>query len=125
MSASESEATPLLHRGSDEHHRAAFTADRRIKEIGVRKVFGARDIDVVRLLLRQFSIPVLTANLIAWPVAWYYLNAWLANYAYRIFLNPLYFLLAGAIALAIAWATVSLHAVRVARSNPIHALRNE
>jgi putative ABC transport system permease protein len=104
---------------------AAFTADRRIKEIGVRKVFGARDIDVVRLLLRQFSIPVLTANLIAWPVAWYYLNAWLANYAYRIFLNPLYFLLAGAIALAIAWATVSLHAVRVARSNPIHALRNE
>jgi len=104
---------------------AAFTADRRVKEIGVRKVFGARNVDVVRLLLRQFSIPVLIANLIAWPIAWYYLNEWLANYAYRIFLNPLYFLLAGAIALAIAWATVSVHAVRVARSNPIHALRNE
>ncbi|MGH6878266.1 MAG: ABC transporter permease, partial [Rhizomicrobium sp.] len=71
---------------------AAFSAERRTKEIGVRKVFGARTRDVVRLLLWQFSIPVLIANVIAWPVAWYYLHNWLESYAYRITLSPLYFL---------------------------------
>jgi putative ABC transport system permease protein len=104
---------------------AAFTAERRTKEIGVRKVFGARTIDIVRLLLWQFSIPVLIANAIAWPVAYYYLHHWLESYAYRISLNPLYFLTAGVVALAIAWFTVLAHAVRVARANPIHALRYE
>ena len=70
---------------------AAFTAGRRTREIGIRKVFGARDRDVVLLLLWQFSIPVLIANLIAWPVAWYYLHGWLQGFAYRIALSPLYF----------------------------------
>ncbi len=74
---------------------AAFTADRRTKEIGMRKVFGARDRDIVFLLLWQFSIPVLIANLIAWPVAWYYLHGWLQGFAYRITLSPLYFVGAG------------------------------
>ena len=104
---------------------AAFTASRRTREIGIRKVFGARARDVVLLLLWQFSIPVLIANAIAWPVAWYYLHDWLQGFAYRITLSPLYFLGAGAIALAIAWATVFVHALRVARANPIHALRYE
>jgi len=104
---------------------AAFTAERRTKEIGVRKVFGARTRDIVRLLLWQFSVPVLIANLIAWPVAWYYLSHWLEGYAYRITLNPIYFLAASAIALLIAWATVMTHAIRVARANPINALRYE
>jgi len=58
---------------------AAFTASRRTREIGIRKVFGARDRDVVVLLLWQFSVPVLIANLIAWPVAWYYLQHWFAR----------------------------------------------
>ena len=71
---------------------AAFTASRRTKEIGIRKVFGARVRDVVLLLLWQFSIPVLVANLIAWPIAWYYLHGWLEGFVYRITLNPLYFL---------------------------------
>ncbi|MGH6890237.1 MAG: ABC transporter permease [Rhizomicrobium sp.] len=104
---------------------AAFTAERRTREIGVRKVFGARTRDVVRLLLWQFSIPVLIANLIAWPVAWYWLHDWLQSYAYRIALSPLYFLAAGAGALAIAWITVIGHSIAVARANPVHALRYE
>ncbi len=104
---------------------AAFTAGRRTKEIGIRKVFGARTRDVVFLLLWQFSIPVLIANAIAWPVAWYYLHGWLQGFAYRIPLSPVYFVGAGATALVIAWATVFVHARRVAGANPIHALRYE
>ena len=104
---------------------AAFSAERRTKEIGVRKVFGARTGDVVRLLLWQFSIPVLIANAIAWPIAWYYLHNWLESYAYRIPLSPLYFIAAGAVALVIAWATVIGHSLAVARANPIRALRYE
>ena len=104
---------------------AAFTAGRRTKEIGIRKVFGARNRDVIVLLLWQFSLPVLIANLIAWPIAWYYLQHWLQGFAYRIGLNPLYFLAIGLAALLIAWATVFTHALRVARANPIHALRHE
>jgi len=104
---------------------AAFTAGRRTKEIGMRKVFGARTREVVVLLLWQFSIPVLIANLIAWPLAWYYLHGWLQGFAYRISLSPAYFMGAGAVALVIAWITVVAHAVRVARSRPIGALRCE
>jgi putative ABC transport system permease protein len=104
---------------------AAFTAGRRTKEIGIRKVFGARTRDVVLLLLWQFSIPVLVANLIAWPVSWYYLHDWLQGFAYRIPLSPYYFAAAGSAALLIAWLTILAHALRVARANPIHALRYE
>jgi putative ABC transport system permease protein len=104
---------------------AAFTAGRRTKEIGIRKVFGARHRDVIFLLLWQFSIPVLVANLIAWPIAWYYLHGWLEGFVYRIALNPLYFAGVGLAALVIAWVTVLTHALRVARANPINALRYE
>jgi putative ABC transport system permease protein len=104
---------------------AAFTAERRTKEIGIRKAFGARTPDIVRLLLWQFSVPVLIANVVAWPVAYYYLHSWLETFAYRISLNPLYFAAAGGAALVIAWITIVGHAVRVARSNPVHALRYE
>jgi putative ABC transport system permease protein len=104
---------------------AAFTAARRTREIGVRKVFGARDRDVILLLLWQFSIPVLAANLIAWPIAWYYLQHWLQGFAYRIDMNPLYFVGVGLAALLIAWVTILGHALRVARANPVNALRYE
>lgn len=104
---------------------AAFTAGRRTREIGIRKVFGARTRDVIALLLWQFSRPVLVANLIAWPVAWYYLRGFLDGYAYRIDLNPLFFLGVGLAALLIAWITIFGHALKVARANPIRALRHE
>jgi putative ABC transport system permease protein len=104
---------------------AAFSTERRTREIGLRKAYGAGTGDIVWMLLRQFSIPVLIANVVAWPVAWYYLHDWLQGFAYRITLSPLYFLGAGTIALVIAWATIFAHALRVARANPIHALRYE
>jgi len=104
---------------------AAFTADRRTKEIGIRKVLGARVRDIVRLLVWQFSKPVIIANLIAWPVAWWLMRNWLNGFDTRIALGPVPFLLAGGLALAIAVGTVAGHAWRVARSNPINALRYE
>ena len=104
---------------------AAFTAERRTKEIGIRKVLGARTRDIVRLLVWQFSRPVIVANVIAWPVAWWVMRDWLNNFDQRITLGPTPFLIAAAIALAIAIGTVMGHAVRVARANPIHALRYE
>jgi putative ABC transport system permease protein len=104
---------------------AAFSTERRTREIGLRKTFGAKTKDIVLMLLWQFSIPVLIANVIAWPVAYYYLHGWLESYAYRISLSPLYFVGAGAAALVIAWATVIVHAAHVARANPVHALRYE
>jgi putative ABC transport system permease protein len=104
---------------------AAFTAERRTKEIGIRKVLGARTRDIVRLLVWQFSRPVIIANLIAWPIAWWMMRDWLNGFDQRIALTPVPFVIAAALALGIAIATVVGHAVRVARANPIYALRYE
>jgi len=104
---------------------AAFTAERRTKEIGIRKVLGARTRDIVRLLVWQFSQPIIIANIIAWPVAWWLMRDWLNTFDQRIPLTPIPFVIAGAIALGIAIATVVGHAIKVARANPIHALRYE
>jgi putative ABC transport system permease protein len=104
---------------------AAFTAERRTKEIGIRKVLGARSRDIVKLLAWQFSKPVIIANIIAWPVAWWVMRDWLNSFDARIGLSPTPFLLAGGLALVIAIGTIAGHAFRVARANPIHALRYE
>jgi putative ABC transport system permease protein len=104
---------------------AAFTAQRRTKEIGIRKVLGARTRDIIRLLVWQFTRPVLIANLIAWPVAWWAMRNWLDEFQSRIDIGPAPFLIAGLLALAIAVATIAGHAIKVARANPIHALRYE
>jgi putative ABC transport system permease protein len=104
---------------------ASFTAERRTKEIGIRKVLGARTRDIVRLLVWQFSQPIIIANVIAWPIAWWVMRDWLNGFDQRIPLTPIPFLIAGAVALGIAIATVVGHAVKVARANPIHALRYE
>ncbi len=81
---------------------AAFTAERRTKEIGIRKVLGARTRDIVRLLVWQFSRPVIIANIIAWPVAWWMMRDWLNGFDQRIALTPVPFVIAAAIALGIA-----------------------
>ncbi|MBC9032490.1 ABC transporter permease [Sphingomonas sp. JC676] len=104
---------------------AAFTAEQRTKEIGIRKVLGAHTWDIIRLLVWQFSRPVLIANLIAWPVAWWVMRGWLNQFDVRIGLGPTPFIGAALIALLIAVATIGAHAFRVARTNPIHALRYE
>jgi len=104
---------------------AAFTAERRTKEIGIRKVLGASTRDIVQLLVWQFSRPVIAANIIAWPIAWWVMRDWLNGFDQRITLGPGPFILAAAIALGIAIATVVGHALKVARANPIHALRYE
>jgi len=104
---------------------AAFTAERRTKEIGIRKVLGARTRDIIQLLVWQFTRPVLLANLIAWPVAWWAMRNWLDEFQARIEIGPAPFVLAGLLALVIAMGTIIGHAVRVSRANPIHALRYE
>ncbi|HLY54127.1 MAG TPA: ABC transporter permease [Stellaceae bacterium] len=104
---------------------SAFTAERRTKEIGIRKALGASTADVVRLLVWQFTRPVLVANAIAWPVAGWLMHRWLEGYAYRIALEPGLFLAAGTGAVAIAMGTTAFHAFQVARARPVAALRYE
>lgn len=104
---------------------ASFAAESRTKEIGLRKVLGANVTDIIKLLVWQFSKPVLWANIIAWPVAWYFMSDWLKGFEYRITMNPLPFVVAGGVALLIAWGTVAHRAAKVARTNPIKSLNCE
>jgi putative ABC transport system permease protein len=104
---------------------SSFMVERRTREIGIRKVLGARVSQIIALLLLQFSRPVVWANVIAWPFSWYLMRNWLDGFSYRIELTPMPFLLAGLSSLVIAWLIVGAHAFRAARLNPVRALRNE
>ena len=104
---------------------AAFMVQSRTKEIGVRKVLGASTTHLVMLLAREFIFLVLLANLIAWPIAYYLMRDWLSGFAYQTDLNILPFVASAIMALIIASGTVSVQAIRAARSNPIDALRYE
>ncbi len=104
---------------------SSFTAERRRKEIGVRKVLGASPAGMVALLSREYFRLVIAAIVVAWPVAYIAMNAWLEGFAYRIDLDWTTFILAGALAMAIALITVSFQAVRAATANPIDSLQTE
>jgi len=106
---------------------ASFTAAKRTKEIGIRKVMGAEIFDVLKLLVWQFSKPVLIANLIAWPIAYLMMSQWLESFVYRIddIAIIAVCLIAGLCTMLIAWATVAGNSYAVARQNPIKALRYE
>ncbi|MEM9305033.1 MAG: ABC transporter permease [Pseudomonadota bacterium] len=104
---------------------ASFTTERRTKEIGIRKVMGASVKDIVLLLTKEFSVLVLIANIIAWPVAWYFMSDWLTRFAFRIELGPLLFGAAALAAFLIAWVTVATQAGKAAMSRPVNALRYE
>lgn len=104
---------------------AVFTTERQRKEIGVRKVVGASSFEIVRLLLWRFTKPVLWANVIAWPIAFWTSRDWLEGFAYRVSLPLWLFVGASAVALLIAWATVGTHAWLAARAKPSASLRYE
>lgn len=104
---------------------AAFVAERRTKEISIRKVLGATVASIARLLAWDFSRLVLLANLIAWPLAWWAMQQWLANFAYRTDIHIGIFLFAGLATFVMAMATTFQRAYSVATSNPITALRTE
>ena len=104
---------------------AAFTAEQRTKEIGIRKVLGASAPGIIRLLLREFVILVGLANLVAWPLAYLVMRRWLQDFAYRVSPSVWIFLLAGLLTLFIALFTVSFQAVKAALADPIRSLRYE
>ncbi|TNE59260.1 MAG: ABC transporter permease [Bacteroidetes bacterium] len=104
---------------------AIYTAERRTKEIGIRKVLGATTTGIVRLLSAEFLKLVLIALVLATPLAWLFMDRWLENFAYRIEVGWWVFVLAGIIALLVAFMTVGLQSIRAALSNPVKALRNE
>jgi putative ABC transport system permease protein len=104
---------------------AAYTAESRIKEIGVRKVLGASVASIVSLLSSDFLKLVVAAIVIATPVAWYAVNAWLADFTYKIDLEWWYFAGAGGLAIVIALLTVSFQSIKAALMNPVKSLRSE
>jgi putative ABC transport system permease protein len=104
---------------------SAFVAEQRTKEIGIRKVLGASVPGLVLLLNKESALLVVLANIVAGPFAYYMMKQWLMDFAYRTSIEPVVFIIAGGVAFLVAWLTMSVQAVRAARSNPIKALRYE
>jgi putative ABC transport system permease protein len=104
---------------------ATYTAEQRVKEIGVRKVLGATISNIITMLSKDFMILVLIASALAIPLAWWAMNRWLQDFAYRINIGWWIFIAAGVIALLIALITVSSQAIKAALANPVKSLRTE
>jgi putative ABC transport system permease protein len=103
----------------------SFATEQRTKEIGIRKVLGASVQGIVGLLITKFIKWVLMANIIAWPLAYFAMNKWLQNFAYRTDMSIWIFIISGLTALAIALLTVSYQSIKAATANPVDSLRYE
>ena len=104
---------------------ASFNTARRTREIGIRKTLGASSADIVKLLVGQFLRPVLIANLVAWPLAFFAMRTWLAGFEDAIALSPLFFIGASVVAVAVAVLTVLGQSLRASRAAPAWALRHD
>jgi putative ABC transport system permease protein len=104
---------------------SSYSIERQIKEIGIRKVLGASVSQITIMLFRDFTKLVLIANIFAWPLAYYAMNKWIQNFAYRMEFSWWIFFLAGGLTLFIAQLTISWQAIRAATANPVEALRYE
>ena len=104
---------------------ASYSAERRIKEVGIRKVLGASVQNITTMLSRDFLKYVLVATIIAWPLAWFAVHKWLQDYAYRVDISWWIFVVAGLIACLIALGTISFQAIKAATANPVTSLRSE
>jgi putative ABC transport system permease protein len=104
---------------------AAFTAERKLKEIGIRKVLGASELNIIYTLSKDFTIPVIVAIAIALPISYVLTKYWLNSFAYRIDLQLWYFIGAGFLALFISWLTVSMQAIKAAHMDPVKCLKQD
>ena len=104
---------------------AAFTLERRFKEIAIRKVLGATVTGLSLLILRDFTRLVAIGAVIAMPVGYYLMNEWLSNFAYQLSVNVLYLVVPAIVVAIIAWLTVGVQSVKTALGNPVKALRSE
>jgi putative ABC transport system permease protein len=104
---------------------ASFTAEQKTKEIGIRKVLGARISDIINLTAKEFLKWIAVANLIAWPVAYYFMRKWLNNFVYKTSIGPWVFLLASGLSLFVVVITISYQTLKAAVANPVDSLRYE
>lgn len=102
-----------------------FIGEQRVKEIGIRKVFGSSVIRIIKLILKEYILMVLIANLIAWPVAYYLMNKWLQNFAYHTKIDIWLFIGAAALSMFIVLTTMSFQTIKAAQTNPVKTLRYE
>jgi len=104
---------------------ASFTAEQRTKEIGIRKVLGSSIGKIILLQQKEFFWIVVVANIIAWPLTWYFMSDWLDTYAYKINLSMMFFVLAGGLSILITFLTVFFLAYRAAVKNPVDSIKYE
>ena len=100
-------------------------AERRTKEIAIRKVLGATNTSIVGILSKEFAVLIATANTIAWPLSYYFMKRWIHGFAFHTNIGLWLFVTAGIVALIIALLTVSYQAIKAARANPVDSLKYE